>query len=57
MKLSSASALSLKPAINVAIRQNKSDISLQLNGVKLAVTLNPFLIISKTAVCRKVAFY
>lgn len=46
IRLSSIGTLSLKPAINLGIRWNQSDISLWSTGIKLAVSYNLSLIIN-----------
>lgn len=46
-KITLSSAPSLKPAINVVIRQSQSAASLRLNVVKLAIPCNLFLIIQQ----------
>lgn len=50
MRLSSTPILSLKPVINVAIRQNQSPVRLGLSRVRLAIACNPFLIIQQLTV-------
>lgn len=52
MRYSSTQTLSPKPAIHAA-GQSQSPVTLQLHGVKQAITCNPFLIIQQLSVINR----